>query len=172
MALAANFILPLVVADPITTYSKPTFTEKPRNRISMAASWALAHTLLGLVMFCSVFIRNWIGTLVLVSLAGVAWAIALWVPFAIIGSEIAGRHEHIGDLLAGDLDPMRQDQAGTIIGLHNSVISATQLIAVTMSSVVFWQAERLGIEDGTGWVLGACGCAALIAAVLASRFER
>lgn len=60
-----------------------------------------------------------------------------------------------------------QDQAGTILGLHNVAISAPQILATLMSSLVFFLLQhdrRVPGDASVGWVLRIGGIAALVAA--------
>lgn len=63
-------------------------------------------------------------------------------------------------------------QAGAIMGLHNVAISAPQIFAALVCSVIFWLAKLAGNPYGTGWVLRAGGVAASGAAYLTYRLEK
>jgi solute carrier family 45, member 1/2/4 len=171
-SLLTNIIIPFFVADPVTSHSKPAVTETPSRKISITKAWASSHILLAVAMFSTIFITTRTTATILVSFIGISWAFTLWVPFAVIGSEIAARQEHNANVMVGDLGPTRQDQAGAIIGLHNCAISAPQIVAALVSSFIFWVAKSMGSEDGIGWVLRAGGGAALVAGLLASRMDR
>lgn len=110
--------------------------------------------------------------MILTAIVGISWAFAIWVPFAMIGCEIAARQERNANVMEGEIGPAQQDQAGAIMGLHNTAISLPQIIAALLSSIIFWIAKSFGSEDGIGWVLRAGGCAALVASWLSSRMER
>lgn len=63
-------------------------------------------------------------------------------------------------------------QAGIILGLHNVAVSAPQIFSSLISSAIFKALQRPRGEpwdDSVGWVLRFGGCAALVAAWLASR---
>ncbi|KAF4232581.1 hypothetical protein CNMCM8980_009466 [Aspergillus fumigatiaffinis] len=63
-------------------------------------------------------------------------------------------------------------QAGIILGLHNVAVSAPQIFSSLISSAIFKAFQKPRGEpwdDSVGWVLRFGGCAALVAAWLASR---
>ena len=107
--------------------------------------------------------------------AGLSWALTLWAPFAVIGSELASHPvvlDAIGDAGDGDLTVLSLEvQAGAIMGLHNVAIAAPQIFAALACSGVFWLARVAGNPYGTGLVLRAGGVAALGAAYLTYKFE-
>ena len=60
-----------------------------------------------------------------------------------------------------------EDQAGVVLGLHNVAVSAPQIIATVISSLIFHLAQRergVAGDDSVGWVLRFGGVAALAAA--------
>ena len=111
---------------------------------------------------------------------GVAWALTVWAPFALISAEIskrdsarrarnAGRGNDDIDVLADDHST---DQAGVILGLHNVAIASPQIIATLVSSAIFKLAQKprgVAGDDSVGWVLRFGGLAALVAAYMTSR---
>lgn len=70
-------------------------------------------------------------------------------------------------MLNGELEPDQQDQAGAIMGLHNSAISAPQIIAALASGIIFWLVPK----DGLGWVMRFGGCSTLAAAWFSSKMK-
>ncbi|PWY70211.1 hypothetical protein BO70DRAFT_343714 [Aspergillus heteromorphus CBS 117.55] len=63
-------------------------------------------------------------------------------------------------------------QAGIILGLHNVAVSAPQILSSLISSAIFKALQKPRGEpwdDSVGWVLRFGGCAAVLAAWLASR---
>ena len=131
-------------------------------------------------MFLTFFIQTTTAATVLVGVIGVAWALSVWAPFALISAEISkrdsvrrarntGRGSGEIDVLADD---QSTDQAGVILGLHNVAIAAPQIIATLVSSVIFKLAQKprgVAGDDSVGWVLRFGGLAALIAAYMTSR---
>ena len=139
---------------------------------SIHRSWSISQLSLAFCLFSTIFISNRKAAMILTGIVGISWAFALWVPFAIIGREIAARQERNANIMDGEIGPLEQDQAGAIMGLHNTSISLPQIIAALTSCIIFWITKAFGSEDGIGWVLRTGGCAALVAAWLSSRMER
>ncbi|PHH63030.1 hypothetical protein CDD81_6361 [Ophiocordyceps australis] len=130
-------------------------------------AWYLSLLLFAAVMFCTPFVRSVRAATVLIALAGVTWAMALWAPWAIISAEISQRdaldrasrlraargHGRQGSSLAetalldsGDMQSAARDsdqgreqvdEAGVILGIHNMAIALPQIVATVGSSLVF-----------------------------------
>lgn len=148
--------------------------------LTLRRAWILAHLLFALCMFLTFFIRTPVAATVLVGFIGVAWALSVWAPFALISAEISKRDairraRYVGrgsgevDMLADD---QSTDQAGVILGLHNVAIAAPQIIATLVSSAIFKLTQKprgVAGDDSVGWVLRFGGLAALVAAYMTSR---
>jgi solute carrier family 45, member 1/2/4 len=155
-ALAANILLPRVVQDTAGGFEL-------KYELSMTRAWSCAHLLFSFAMLSTIFVKSQTPAIILAAFVGISWAATLWIPFAIIGKEVAARNEWNAQVLDGDLEPAQQDQAGAIMGLHNCAISAPQILAALASGIIFW----LVPSDGIGWVMRFGGCATLVAAWLA-----
>lgn len=166
-AFLTSIIAPYFIDSVLTGKKKASSFRPPIQR-----AWAISQLSLAFCLFSTILVRDRRAAMVLTAVVGISWAFALWVPFAIIGQEIAARQELNANIMEGDIGPAQQDQAGAIMGLHNTAISLPQIIAALASSAIFWIAKSLGSEDGIGWVLRAGGCAALVASWLCSRMER
>jgi solute carrier family 45 protein 1/2/4 len=174
-ALLTNFVIPNLIDADGSARSVGNTLKKRRHvlaHISMTRAWSFSHLLFSCCMFSTVFITSQTTATILVALVGISWAFTLWVPFAIIGSEVAASQERKAKVLEGELEPAQQDQAGAIMGLHNCAISAPQILAALACGSIFWLAPRYGSHDGIGWVLRFGGCGGLIASWLAARIER
>lgn len=176
VALLANIGLPLLVQASKKNHNMRSergrsskllsiFTNYPRLGISR--TWTFAHILYALLMFATFLVTSQKGATALIGVAGLSWALMLWAPFAIIGTEIAARHQSIGD----DGERSADTAAGAIVGLHNVATSLPQIFAAMISSGIFWLAQTMGSQEGTAWVLRAGGCAALGAAYLTSKLK-
>ena len=176
----------------MTSFFPPTPSSESHSRLTRLLSkfqitwltlrraWLLAHILFALCMISTFFIRTTIAATVLVGVIGVAWALTVWAPFALISAEIskrdsarrarnAGRGNDDIDVLADDHST---DQAGVILGLHNVAIASPQIIATLVSSAIFKLAQKprgVAGDDSVGWVLRFGGLAALVAAYMTSR---
>lgn len=107
-------------------------------------------------MFFTFFITSWISGAILVASIGLSWSLTLWAPFAIIGYEIKTE--------------MEMAPTGTILSLSNVAISAPQIVAAVVCSLVFRIVEMVGRVDGTAWVLRLSACVMVGAAWLTWRF--
>ncbi|PHH81867.1 hypothetical protein CDD82_7683 [Ophiocordyceps australis] len=103
VSLSTNVFLPVLVAP---SYDKVAYVhqgdssgakqssvlDKLRIRgFTIRRAWCLSLLLFAIVMFCTPFVRSVKAATVLIALAGVTWAMALWAPWAIISAEISQR---------------------------------------------------------------------------------
>ena len=149
--------------------------------LTLRRAWLLSHLLFAACMFSTFFITTATAATILVGVIGLAWALTVWAPFALISAEISkrdaarrarnagrGNSEQL-DNLAGEES---EDQAGVILGLHNVSIAAPQIIATLVSSAIFKLAQKergVAGDDSVGWVLRFGGLAALVAAYMTTR---
>ena len=175
VAFATNLLLPLLLG--VSTKAGLPATKTPA-KFGISQAWTCAHIFFGLAMFATMLVTSQAAATFLVASVGLSWALTHWAPFAIIGnelgSELAARKSFSTCNRGFPADEMSsidvEVQAGAVMGLHNVAISAPQIIASLVCSLIFAVAKSLGSQDGTGWVLRAGGCAALCAAYLTSRF--
>ena len=60
-----------------------------------------------------------------------------------------------------------EDQPGVVLGLHNVAVSAPQIVATLIASIIFHMTQRergVAGDDSVGWVLRFGGLAGLLAA--------
>jgi solute carrier family 45 protein 1/2/4 len=157
-ALLTNFILPIMISSVAGRAGQKSST-------SMTKAWTCTHLIFSISMFSTIFVGSQTAAVILAAFVGVSWAGTLWIPFALIGKDVAARNELNAHVLDGELEPAQQDQAGAIMGLHNSAISAPQILAALASGIIFWLVPR----DGLGWVMRFGGCSTLLAAWFASK---
>jgi len=126
--------------------------------------WRSSHILFAVAMF-STYSAHTVSTgTALVAIVGVSWALTQWVPYAIIGQEIASMNElHCAEDHWDETVPQRP-ALGTILGLHNSFIAAPQILAALACSALFKLFEVLHVDDSFGWVLRCAGISGLAAA--------
>jgi len=121
-----------------------------------------AMILFTILMLSSFWISTVAGAITMISLVGICWSVACWVPFAIImeflkemsecsttvDSRLAPRHS--GDerdplvqqaddtAVSGSLDGEAKPLAGgTILGIHNLAIVMPQFIIAVVASLIF-----------------------------------
>lgn len=177
VALVANLTVPLMIKSTPKNYEITGGSTWPlpisriilnRRRFSIRQAWIFAHIISATAMFTTFFVTSQTGAIILVACVGLSWALTLWAPFAIIGAEIAARRRILGE---EGWERSSADGAGAIMGLHNTAISAPQILAALMCSVIFSIVQATGSPGGTAWVLRAGGCATLVAAYLTSTMK-
>lgn len=137
--------------------------------LTLRRAWLLSHLLFAICMALTFFITTPLAATVLAGVVGIAWALSLWAPFALISAEISKR-----DAQARKTGGTNNDQAGVVLGLHNVAISAPQILATLVSSMIFRIAQKPRGEpgdDSVGWVIRFGGVAALVAAYMTSRLR-
>ena len=147
--------------------------------LTLRRAWLLSHLVFALCMASTFFIHSPTAATVLTAFVGVPWALSLWAPFALISAEISKRDTEARRRIRQPQDtpgePMvgkNEDQAGVILGLHNVAVSAPQILATLISSVIFKLAQKprgTPYDTSTGWVLRFGGLAALAAAYFTYR---
>lgn len=144
--------------------------------LTLRRAWLISHLIFAALMWSTFLVHSTAAGTVLVAMIGIPWAMTGWAPFALIATEIGKRdstrrgyaHPQAGphpDTLE-DQDE-GTDQAGVVLGIHNVAISAPQIIATLVSSVIFrlLQKPRGSVGDeSVAWVLRFGGLAALVAA--------
>ncbi|EXJ78687.1 hypothetical protein A1O1_09089 [Capronia coronata CBS 617.96] len=169
----------------------PTSTEKCMTRLqipgfTLRRAWLMSQLLFSFCTFSTFFITTPLAATIMTALVGISWSLTLWAPFALISAEISQRDETRrkkqrqrlingdGDLGEDDMKYEEEDQAGVILGLHNVAISAPQILATLISSVVFKLLQKPRNEPGdvsVGWTLRIGGAATLIAAFITWRMK-
>jgi solute carrier family 45 protein 1/2/4 len=170
-ALTTNMLIPAFIRD--TSSHEASSTSHPLRRISMSRAWSLSHALFAITLLTTLLPQTQTTATVIAAFIGISWAFTLWVPFALIGREIAAQQERNAKVLEGQLEmePMRQDQAGAIMGLHNCAISAPQILAALVCGVIFWVCPKLGVQDSIGWVLRFGCVGGFVASWLAAKMD-
>ncbi|KAL8855168.1 MAG: hypothetical protein Q9221_000074 [Calogaya cf. arnoldii] len=172
---------PLPMSASMTSFFPPPPDEASHSRLTRLLSlaqipwltlrraWILAHLLFALCMALTFFITTPFAATILAGVVGLAWALTIWAPYALISAEIS-KH----DIQARKTGRVNDDQAGVVLGLHNVAISAPQMVATLVSSVIFRIAQKGRGEpddDSVGWVMRFGGIAALVAAYMTSRLR-
>ena len=147
--------------------------------LTLRRAWLLSHIMFALCMFSTFFIGTSTAATVLTAFIGIPWALSLWAPFALISAEIskrdteARRNIHRREETSGEAVVGKQeDQAGVILGLHNVAVSAPQILATLVSSIIFKIAQKprgTAYDTSVGWVLRFGGLTALLAAYFTYR---
>lgn len=150
--------------------------------LTLRRAWLLSHLLFAACMFLTFLVRSVTLATILVGIIGIPWAMTTWAPFALISAEISKRdairrglirppRTREGELLARGEDE-EEDQAGVVLGIHNVAISAPQVLATLISSIIFKIAAKPRGSPGdesVAWCLRFGGLCALGAAWLTLR---
>lgn len=150
--------------------------------LTLRRAWLLSHLLFAACMFLTFVVRSVLLATILVGIIGIPWAITMWAPFALISAEISKRdairrgltrppRTREGELLVSGEDE-EEDQAGVVLGIHNVAISAPQVLATLISSIIFKIAARprgAPGDESVAWCLRFGGLCALGAAWLTLR---
>lgn len=153
--------------------------------LTLRRAWLLSQLLFAGCMWSTLFISTPLGGSIMVAIVGLSWSLSLWAPFALISGEIAKREEarrkKRRDKLANgqddemdDKESEEEDQAGIILGLHNVALSAPQVLATLISSVIFkflQKPRNVPGDTSVGWTLRIGGLAALMAAFITYRMK-
>jgi solute carrier family 45 protein 1/2/4 len=154
--------------------------------LTLRRAWFLSHIVFAICMILTFFVNSTTVATVLVGFIGVPWALTQWAPFALIAAEISKRDAIRRGLLkgppvlrdgsernllaAGEDD--EADQAGVVLGIHNVAVSAPQVIATLVSSLIFKiMARPRGVpgDNSVAWCLRFGGLCAIVAAFLTAR---
>lgn len=130
------------------------------RRRSLTRLWASSQILFTTCILSTLFVRNHVSGIMLMSLVGASWAVTIWVPYALIGEDLS-----IATGTAA-VNGHRRPQVGAIMGLHNLAISGPQIVSALISSLLFCVFSALGYDGGIVWVLRAGGLASLAAAFM------
>lgn len=149
--------------------------------LTLRRVWLLAQLLFSACMFSTFFISTPVAASIMTSMVGISWSLTIWAPFALISGKIAERNEarrrrHRQKLMSGTEDDPEaseeEDKAGIILGLHNVAVSAPQVVATMICSLVFKALQKERNEPGdtsVGWTLRFGGLVTLIAAFITWR---
>jgi solute carrier family 45 protein 1/2/4 len=154
--------------------------------LTLRRAWFFSHIVFAICMALTFLINSTTLATVLVGFIGVPWALTQWAPFALIAAEISKRDAirrgllkappNLRDgsegnlLVAGEDD--EADQAGVVLGIHNVAVSAPQVIATLVSSLIFKiMARPRGVpgDNSVAWCLRFGGLCAIVAAFLTAR---
>ncbi|KAF2434658.1 hypothetical protein EJ08DRAFT_425805 [Tothia fuscella] len=147
--------------------------------LTLRRAWFLAHIVFAITMFLTFFVHSVTLATILVGFVGVPWSLTQWAPFALMAAEISKRDairrgllkapptSEANLLVSGEDDAA--DQAGVVLGIHNVAVSAPQVVATLVSSLIFKLLARpRGVpgDNSVAWCLRFGGVCMLVAAWL------
>lgn len=153
--------------------TKPTQSEAG-DRIQRVWMWSLV--LYATCILSTFLVTSLWGTYILVGLCGISWAITIWAPFSLISMAI--RHDEEDEEEENNVDASRsyadiELRPGIVMALHNTAISAPQIVAVIISSIVFRvygsSTNVDGPDSGIVWTLRITALSAIIAAIIVQK---
>ena len=109
--------------------------------------WLVGHVLFSITMASTPFVTTTTQGIVVFALTGIPRAASTWVPFALVGREVAESRD-----------------AGTLTSLHNAAISASQILAAGVCIVLFMVAKYIGGQEETVWAMLLASVAGMLAA--------
>lgn len=155
-------------------------------RFTLRRLFIVSHIIFAIFIWIASFTTTTMGAAIMTALVGIPWAVTNWAPFTLIAAEISKRNAiRRGQIQAPDTEEGRAlargedtsqgaDQAGVVLGIHNLCLSAPQILASLMSSLIFkfLQKER-GVpgDNSLAWVFRLGGFCALAAAYMATYIQ-
>ncbi|KAI8936765.1 hypothetical protein NX059_006012 [Plenodomus lindquistii] len=168
VALATNIVLPMLskAMSPSTKYdSEKTY----RHSSQLHVIWSFGQVAYVFSVLSAVMVSSSTAGTLFIATAGLSWGITQWVPYTILGEEVARHHSNNDAFPREDDDVGCAIQGGRIMGMHNAAISVPQIMAALVSSAIFGLARKSGTENAIVWVLGWSGVPGAMAAWLAFR---
>ncbi|KAF1812079.1 MFS general substrate transporter [Eremomyces bilateralis CBS 781.70] len=152
------------------------------DSLTLRRTWLLSHFVYAALMWLTILARNVTFAKIIIGAVGIPWAVTMWAPFALIASEVSKRDAIRrglikppptveGNLLASGEDGA-VDQAGVILGIHNVAVSAPQVLATLICSLIFKLLQKPRGTPGdtsVAWALRFGGLCAVAAGMLTFR---
>jgi solute carrier family 45 protein 1/2/4 len=150
--------------------------------LTLRRAWIYSHILYTVCMWLTFVVNNITLATILLGLVGVSWSVTQWAPYALISAEISKRHDvrrgllQPGpgiEMLASGEDDLA-DKAGVVMGIHNVAISAPQVIATIISSIIFKFLQKprgYPGDESVVWCLRFGGLCSILAACLTLRVD-
>lgn len=153
--------------------TKPKSAYEPKlYSLTSSDLWVASHGIFGFCMLSTTWVTSVSGTLVLFSLVGISWAVAAWIPYSLIDSELHGlqaylsaaSHVHSGN---------RGNVRGLVYGVHNFAICLPQILMSSAMGIV-WATSATNDtsshydDSSVVWFLRIGGLSALAAMYIAT----
>jgi solute carrier family 45, member 1/2/4 len=180
VSLGAGFLLPRIIQssqeDEFSIQTNQRFQKLAARAqlawLTMRRLWMLSLLLFACCLFAMPLASSLTVCTLTIALAGISRAVTAWVPFALLGQEIAHLMEQ--DSWNDSPGPSQKSVTGSLVGIHNVAMALPQVIATIEATIIFWLlgSGRDVIEDvSVGWVIRAGCLPALGAAVLAVKLR-
>ena len=146
------------------------FVSTDRTRISLRGVYVTGLVWFTLLMFATVFVTSAQTATAVVSLAGISWAVMMWVPFAYIGIHL--NSPNIDQINGDDYIPLptvpnesgdtiedtnevlvhsKRTDAGLILGIHNIFVVLPQFVVLLVSAILFKGMDMLKSYSQGQW---------------------
>jgi solute carrier family 45 protein 1/2/4 len=192
-ALLTGFFLPMILLrrpEEEDGYSKVEKEESDEQKQTKSTRgepgariqrvWMWSHVLYATCILSTFLVTSLWGTYILASLCGISWAVTIWAPFSLISMAIRNdEDEDEEEQYTADAGHSCADnehierRPGIVMSLHNTAISAPQILAVVISSIVFRVCSSSsndgGPDNGIVWTLRITALSAVTAAVIAKK---
>jgi solute carrier family 45 protein 1/2/4 len=172
VAFYCSIVLPLLKPTVSSTESPPNLSqisfEKWLKQVTLPRLWLLSQIVFALLMFCTIFLTGSLGGIFIVALCGFSWSLTQWVPLAMMSAEIASMRE--ASRCDGEVEG--EDETGSLMSIFNVAISAPQILAGGLCSLLFWVIGNGDAVYSLGWALRMGGVAAVLSVVLMGAFNR
>ncbi|TLS26493.1 hypothetical protein PpBr36_04266 [Pyricularia pennisetigena] len=99
--------------------------------------WLFSQLVATISLLLTIPLQTAIAALILIALIGATWAVTMWVPFALVNTELAS---------------LRTGVAG-VQGLHNMALSLPQVGSALLCAFVLAGLDMLGVAHGAVWLL-------------------
>ncbi|KAI1171100.1 hypothetical protein F4777DRAFT_594151 [Nemania sp. FL0916] len=138
-----------------------------------ALVWALSLALAAFLSFATLLTSDALVASVIMMLMGIPWAVANWAPFTLLGIATldTGTDTQQDNRARGASFGNKNSNNGTLMGLNTMAVSAPQIIAAGICSIIIPLSQLWKSTDSLGWVLRAGGIAYLAATMLALRLK-
>ena len=165
------------------------------GRPSLSQLWGIAQIVFAIAMCSAVLVKSLVAAFFVIAMCGFSWSLTTWAPFTLIGEEITRSanksrrnsnmntrngtvytivqsNEDLDDIednapLTKHAVPMQNDDAGSVLGIHNIAICIPQFVISFISSIVFRLLDdNEGEHNAIGVVMAIGGLFALSSAVM------
>jgi solute carrier family 45 protein 1/2/4 len=132
--------------------------------------YTASHITFFIIMMTTFFVRTEYDAIAVIASIGVPWAVAMWIPFALVGEfvqkesvEAIVENTHVRPIEDHDIehvssplittDEQNEEEeeeefdAGMILGVHNMYIVFPQFVISIVSSIIFKLVENVNTND-------------------------
>ncbi|OBR05359.1 General alpha-glucoside permease [Colletotrichum higginsianum IMI 349063] len=128
---------------------------KRSHDASLLTFWAFGHLAFAASTLATFFAQTSTQGFILISSLGIPWALTNWIPHAIVGREVT----------------KRDGSAAILTGVHNSFISAPQILSALICSIMLAVNKKFVDGNGVVLLLRMSGFLSLVAASLTLRLR-